>query len=134
MRIMGHNWLAIIAAAIAIYLIEYVIFGMMMTGEQYMAMTGLTPESVDYGLARMPVGAVMPILAAIGLSMAIKWRDKPGWIGGVTTALLVAILFVFPTSLYSYVYGGHSEQFVAINLAHFLVCYAVAGAILGAWK
>lgn len=130
MRVMGHNVLAIVAAAIAIYAIEFVIFAVMIPADEYMAMTGLTEG--DPG--RMPVGIVMPIMAAIGLSLAIKWRNAPGWMGGVVTGLLMAVFFAFPTALYGYVYGTHTEQFVAVNTAHFLVCYAAAGAILGAWK
>lgn len=132
MRVMGHNVLAILVAAIAIYAIEFVIFAVLIPGDQYMAMTGMMDGQGDAG--RMPVGAVMPILTAIGLSLAIKWRNAAGWMAGAVTALLMAIFLAFPTSLYGYVYGTHTEQFVAINLAHFLVCYAAAGAILAAWK
>jgi hypothetical protein len=132
MRVMGHNVLAILVAAIAIYAIEFVIFAVLIPGDQYMAMTGMMDGQGDAG--RMPVGAVMPILTAIGLSLVIKWRNAAGWMAGAVTALLMAIFLAFPTSLYGYVYGTHTEQFVAINLAHFLVCYAAAGAILAAWK
>lgn len=132
MRFMGHNVLAIIAAAIAIYAIEFVIFALLIPGDQYMAMTGMTDGQGDAG--RMPVGIVMPILTAIGLSLVIKWRNAAGWMAGVVTALLMAVLLAFSTSLYGYVYGTHTEQFLAVNLAHFLACYAAAGAILGAWK
>lgn len=132
MRVMGHNVLAIVVAAIVIYAIEFVIFAVLIPGEQYFAMTGMLEGQGDEG--RMPVGVVMPILAAIGLSLAIKWRNAAGLMGGVTTGLLMAIFFAFSASLYGYVYGTHTEQFVAVNLGHFLVCYAAAGAILGAWK
>lgn len=132
MRVMGQNVLAIVAAAIAIYAIEFVIFAVLIPGPDYMVMTGMLDGQGD--ASRMPVGAVMPILTAIGLSLVIKWRNAPGLMGGVTTALFMAIFMALPTSLYGYVYGTHTEQFIAVNLAHFLVCYAAAGAILGAWK
>lgn len=135
MRIMGHNVFAIIVAALAIYGIEYVIFAMLIPGEQYMAMTGFSQQQADaIGMSRMPLGIVMPLLAAIGLSLAIKWRNAAGWMGGVTTALIMAVLFGFGTSLYSYVYGAHTESYLPINLGHFLVAWGAAGAILGAWK
>lgn len=134
MRVMGHNALAILVAAIAIYLLEFVIFGVLIAPEQYEALTGLTPEQHAVGLGRMPFGAIMPIMTAIGLSMAIKWRNAAGLVGGATTALLMAVLFGFGTSLYSYVYGGHAEAYLPINLAHFVVCWGAAGAILGVWK
>ncbi|MEQ1707058.1 MAG: DUF1761 domain-containing protein [Terricaulis sp.] len=134
MRMMGHNVLAIAAAAIAIYLIEYVIFGVLMTPEQYEAMTGLSPEQHAAGAGRMPLGALIPIMTAIGLSLVIKWRNAPGLMGGVTTALIMAVLFGFSTSLYSYVYGAHTDAYLPIDFGHFLVCYGAGGAIIGAWK
>lgn len=130
MRVMGHNVLAIILAAIAIYAIEFVIFAVLIPGPQYMAMTGYSGGDV----ARMPFGILPPLLAAIGLSLTIKWRASPGWMGGLVTGLLMAVFFAFASSLYAYVYGPNNLNFVAINLGHYLVCYGVAGAILGAWK
>jgi hypothetical protein len=134
MRMMGHNVLAIVVAALLIYAIEYVIFAHLISPDQYMAFTGVTPEQAEAGMARMPFGIAPPVLAAIGLSLAIKWRNAPGMIGGVVTALIMAFVFAFGTSLYSYVYGPHSEAYLPVNLAHFLVAWGAAGAVLGAWK
>jgi hypothetical protein len=132
MRFMGHNLLAILVAALVIYVIEFVIFALLIPGEQYMTLTGLMEGQGDE--TRMPFGIIMPVLAAIGLSLVIKWRNPPGLMGGVTTALLMAVLFGFSTSLYGYVYGTHTASYLPINLGHFLVCWGAAGAILGAWK
>jgi Protein of unknown function (DUF1761) len=132
MRVMGHNVLAIVLAAIAIYAIEFVIFAVMISAEQYHALIGATADQLYPD--RMPLGIVSPVLAAIGISLAIKWRAAAGWMAGATTGLLMALLLAFAGSFYAYVYGSHTLDFVAINLGHFLVCYAVAGAILGAWK
>jgi hypothetical protein len=132
MRYNGHNILAIVVAALAIYAIEYVIFAVMISGEQYMTLTGLMEGQGDNG--RMPFGIVMPILTAIGLALLIKWRNAPGWMGGLTTGLIAAVLFGFSTSLYAYVYGANTAAYLPINLAHFLVCWGAAGAIIGAWK
>lgn len=132
MRFNGHNLLAILVAAIVIYLIEFVIFAVLISGEQYTAMIGLNADQLHP--ERMPIGVLAPILAAIGLSLAVKWHGAPGWAGGARTGLLMAVFFAFATSLYPYVYGSNTETFLAVNLAHYLVCYGAAGAILGVWK
>jgi hypothetical protein len=134
MRVMGHNVLAIIVAAIAIYLIEFVIFGMAMTPDQYQALSGYSAESMAAGMARMPFGIVPPLLAAIGLSCAVKWRNKAGWMAGAVTGVLMAIFFGFAVSFYGYVYGPNTAAMMGVSLGHFVVAYAAAGAILGAWK
>ena len=132
MRLNGHNLLAILAAAIAIYLIEFVIFAVLISAEQYTAMIGVATEQLHP--ERMPFGVIPPILAAIGLSLAVKWRNAPGLMGGAMTGVWMAIFFAFAASLYGFVYGSNTEPFLAVNLGHYLVCYAVAGGILGAWK
>lgn len=134
MRMMGHNVLAIVVAAIAIYALEYLIFAVLLSGDQYMAMSGYNPESMEAAMARMPFGVVPPILAAIGLSLAVKWRNKAGWMAGAMTGVLMAIFFAFAVSFYGYVYGPNNLAFMGVTLGHFIVCYALAGAILGAWK
>jgi hypothetical protein len=134
MRMMGHNVLAIVLAAIAIYALEFLIFGVLLPGAQYMAMTGYGADSMRAGMARMPFGVVPPILTAIGLSLGVKWRNKAGWMAGVVTGVLMAVFLAFAVGLYGYVYGPNNLAFMGVTLAHFVVCYAVAGAILGAWK
>lgn len=132
MRVMGLNVFAVLVAAIVIYAIEFVIFALLMTPEQYSAMVGLSMDQMHP--ERMPVGVISPILAAIGLALVIKWRNKPGWMAGAVVGLKMAVFFAFAASLYSYVYGSHNAQFLAVDLGHYLVCYAAAGAVLGAWK
>lgn len=132
MRFNGHNLLAIVAAAIAIYLIEFVIFAVLISPEQYQAMVGVTAEQLHP--VRMAFGVISPILAAIGLSLVVKWRNALGFMGGAMTGVWMAIFFAFAASLYGFVYGSNTETLMAVHLGHFVVCYAVAGGILGVWK
>jgi hypothetical protein len=134
MRVMGHNVLAIVLAAVVIYVLEFVIFAMMISRENYLAMSGYSAAGMDASAARMAIGIVPPVLAAVGLSLAIKWRNKAGWLSGAFTGVMMAIFFGVAVSLYGYVYGPNTLTFVAVNLGHFVACYGVAGAILGAWR
>jgi hypothetical protein len=134
MRVMGHNALAIFVAALAIYLIGFVIYGVLIPGEAYMAMAGLTEAEVAAGQWKMPLGVIMPILIAIGLSLTIKWRNQPGWMGGATTGFLMALFFLFAERLYGFVYSAEGGQLLMVDAAHAFVTAIVAGAILGAWK
>ncbi len=134
MRVMGHNVLAIVAAAIAIYAIGFVIYGLLIPAEQYMAMAGLSEDDVAAGQWKMPLGVIMPILIAIGLSLVIKWRNQPGWMAGAMAGFLVALFFLFAERLYGFVYSAEDGQLLMIDSAHAFVTAIVAGAILGAWK
>jgi len=134
MRVMGHNVLAILVAAIAIYAIGFVIYGLLISPDQYMAMAGLSEEDVTAGQWKMPLGVVMPILLAIGLSLVIKWRNRPGWMAGAVAGVLVALFFLFTERLYGFVYSAEDGQLLLLDTAHAFATAIVAGAILGAWK
>ena len=47
MRSGGINWLAVIAAAVAIYAIGFVIYGLLIPAETWMAWEGMTAEDMD---------------------------------------------------------------------------------------
>jgi Protein of unknown function (DUF1761) len=135
MRINGHNVLAIVAAAIAIYAIEFIIYGLVISPAQFMEMSGETQAQADaIGMTRMPYGPIMPLMAAIGLSLAIKWRGAVGAVGGAVTAVIVGVFIAFSSRLYGYVYGVQNETYLAIDFGRYMLTYAVGGAILGAWK
>ena len=133
MRVMGHNVLAIAVAAIVIYAIEFLIFAMLIPAQQYADMTGISLEQGG-DMSKMPYGAIMPILQAIGLSCAVKWRAAVGPVAGAMTGVILAVFIATAVSMYAYVYGAAQPIWIAVSLGHFVVCYAAAAAILGAWK
>ncbi|MGE3143503.1 MAG: hypothetical protein AB7L65_09295 [Hyphomonadaceae bacterium] len=133
MRFKGHNLLAIAVAALAIYGLEYLLYGLAISPAQFRAMSGLS-ETQQGDMSRLPFGVLMPILAAVGLSLVIKWRAAIGPAAGAGVAVLMAVLFGFGSRLYGYVYGPDTEVYLAVDFARYIVTYGVAGAILGAWK
>jgi hypothetical protein len=133
MRVMGHNVLAIAAAAIAIWAIGFLIY-VVLFQQQWMGWMGMTEEQVEQDNGRMPLMVVMPFLQATGLSLAVKWRNQPGWMGGLTTGVLMAVFFSIAARMYGWVYSFEVSELFGLGSLHFLLTHAVAGAILGAWK
>lgn len=134
MRVMGHNVLAIVVAAIVIYAIGFVIYGVLIPAESYLQMAGIDEAEAAAAAGKMPLGVIMPILLAVGLSLAIKWRNQPGWMEGAKTAFLTTLFFVFASRLYGYVYSAEDGQLLAVDTAHIFATNIAAGAIIGAWK
>jgi hypothetical protein len=128
---MGHNGLAILAAAIAIWGIGFLLYVVLFQA-QWMEWMGVSDAEQDNG--RMPFMVVMPVLQAIGLSLAVKWRDRPGWFEGVKVGLLLAVFLTVAGRMYGWVYSFEPTQLFGLDALHFLLTHAVAGAILGAWK
>ena len=66
MRVMGHNVLAIVAAAVAIWVIGFLLY-VVLFQEQWMTWMGMTEADASTDNGRMPFMVVMPFLQAIGL-------------------------------------------------------------------
>jgi hypothetical protein len=134
MRSGGINWLAVIAAAIAIYALGFVIYGMVISEESYMAMSGITEADKAVAMSRMMFSPVMPILTAVFLAVLFKWGQVTGASKGAQWAMVVALASAIPTCLYGWVYGGMSTDMTLVDSGHLLLGHVAAGAILGGWK
>ncbi|MBX3429216.1 MAG: DUF1761 domain-containing protein [Hyphomonadaceae bacterium] len=133
MRFNGHNLLAILAAAIAIWVIGFLIY-VVLFQQQWLDWMGVTEAEMQQDNGRMAFMVAMPFLQAIGLSLAIKWRNAPGLMGGLTTGLLMAVCLSIAARMYGWVYSFEATELFGLDSVHFLLTHAVAGAILGAWK
>ena len=134
MRSGGINWLAVIAAAIAIYAIGFVIYGMLMAPEANVAMSGMTEGEKAIAMTRMPFSVVMPIMTAVFMAVLFKWGQVGDAMTGAKWAVVVALASAIPTMLYGWTYGGLNSSMTMIDCAHLLLGHIAAGAILGGWK
>ena len=123
MRALGINWLAVLAAAIAIYVIGFVIYGL------------LFPEETEaVASSRMPFGVVMPLMTAIFLGILLKWGNVGDAAAGARWGAVVALASAVPAMLYGWVYGAVPTETTLIDSAHLLLGHVVAGTIGGGWK
>lgn len=134
MRVMGHNALAIFVAALAIYLIGFVIYALLIPQDAYMAMANIDPVEAEAQGWKMALGPVPTILVAIGLSVLLKWKGAAGWRAGLTVGLIAAIFLMIGQRLYGYVYSTEGADLLMIDSAYAVLSGAVGGAILGAWR
>ena len=134
MRSGGIHWLAVIAAAIAIYAIGFVIYGVLVSEDTMMAMTGMTESEQAIAMSRLTFSPVMPILTAVFMAILFKWGSVDSVEKGVKWAVVLALASAIPTILYGWVYGGLDTNMTTIDGAHLLVGHIAAGAILGGWR
>lgn len=135
MRAGGINWLAVIVAAVAIYAIGFVIYGLLVPPEWWMSASGITQEQIEaLGAARMPFGVVMPLMTAIFLAVLFKLGKVADGATGAKWAVVVAMASAIPTLLYGWVYGVGPFDVTLIDSGHLLLGHVTAGAILGAWR
>lgn len=134
MRSGGINWLAVIAAAVAVYAFSFVIYGIAIPEESWMAMSGITESEKAVAMSRMMFFPVMPVMTAVFLAVLFKWGQVASVMKGGQWAAVVALASAIPTCLYGWVYGGMSTDMTVVDSAHMLLGHVAAGAILGGWK
>jgi hypothetical protein len=131
MRSGGINWLAVIVAAIAIYVIGFIIYGILVPEE---AMSGMTDAEKATAMSRMMYGPLMPILTAAFMAVLFKWGQVADAMAGIKWAVVIGLASAVPTILYGWVYGGLPTDMTMVDCAHLLLGHIAAGAILGGWK
>ena len=104
MRSGGINWLAVAAAAVAIYAIGFVIYGLLIPAETWMAWEGDTQaEMAAVGDSRMPFGVVMPLMTAIFMAVIFKWAQVAGASSGAKWGAVIALASAIPAEMYAWV-------------------------------
>ncbi len=86
MRAWGINWAATLVAALAIYAIGFIIYGLLIQPEQFMAMAQISQAEMDaIGTSRMPFGPVMPLMTAIFLAILFKMGRRWAMAGSMAS-------------------------------------------------
>jgi hypothetical protein len=149
-RVAGVNVVAWLAAAVAMFLVGFMIYGLLFQqvwqGE-LLAYRNLA-ESPEAGAAmdmeaaaqlmsggkdptlNMVMGGVISLVTAFGLALLIK-MTRPGSLGGALGVGLVAWFgFALTTLAYDPVYAFASTTIFGIDIGHTLVNYLLASAII----
>lgn len=135
MRIVGINWVAVLVAAIAIYAVGFVVYGLVIDPKVWMDASGITEADIErVGMARMVYSPVMPLMTAIGMALLFRCGNVSGLFSGLKWGGLIAFASAIPTILYGWVYGVGPFTLVWIDGAHLLTGHLAAGAILASWK
>jgi hypothetical protein len=135
MRIYGYNLVAILAAAIVIYAVGYIIYGVLIPPDVWMKNAGVTPEEMNaISGARMIYGPLMPLATAVGMAVLFRWASVGGLHAGLRYGALVALFSAIPAIWYGWVYGVGGATDPLIDSAHLLVGHMVAGSVLATWK
>ena len=135
MRVSGYNLLAIAGAALAIYLVGYVIYALLVDPELWRASARITEADMDaVGASRLVFSPFMPLATAIGMAILFRWAQVGGLQAGVRYGALVALLSAVPAIWYGWVYGVGNTTGPLIDSAHLLIGHMAAGGILATWK
>jgi purine-cytosine permease-like protein len=130
--IVGDNWLAILAAAVAFYAVGFVIYGAVFSS-LWMKLSGYNKDELKPHMWKMAISPIMPILAAIGLSIVFKLAGVTSLAAGIVLAVEIWFFLILSTRLYSFVYSPEKSGLLVMDAIHLLLGYLVAGSIIAAW-
>lgn len=130
--IVGDNWLAIAAGAVAFYAVGFIIYGAVFS-KLWMKLSGFTKEQLAPHAWKMAVSPIMPILTAIGLAIILKLAHVDNLTTGLVVTFQIWFFIVLSTRLYSFVYSPERPGLLVMDTIHLLLGTMAAGAIISAW-
>lgn len=129
----GFNWLAIIVAAVAAFVLGGAWYAKGVFGGVWMQDVGLTEE--DASNANMPKifggSFVLQLIAAMTLATILG--PESTWLTGVHVGLLVGIGFLATAYGVTYLFEQRPLRLFMINAGYNVVLLAIMGAIIGGW-
>ena len=132
---MKTNYLAVIVAAIAYWLLGAIWYGVVF-GEAWIALEHMTPEQARSTNPVLPyvITLVLNVLIAYALAQICIWRNANTLGRGASVGVLLWVGFVGPVTFTTYMYEMRPKELYAINQFFPLAGFVLMGAILGGWK
>lgn len=132
---MKTNYLAVIVAAIAYWLLGAIWYGVVF-GEAWMALEHMTEEQARSMNPVLPyvITLVLNVLIAYALAQICIWRNADTLGRGASVGVMLWIGFVGPVTFTTYMYEMRPKELYAINQFFPLAGFVLMGAILGGWK
>jgi hypothetical protein len=130
---MRTNYLAVIVAAVAYWLLGAVWFGVLFN-QPWMALEHVTAEQAQSApIIPYVISFLLELLIAYSLAQLCIWRNANTMGRGASVGVLVWIGFVGPIALMTYMFEMRPRALFAINEFYPLAGLILMGAILGAW-
>ncbi len=130
------NYIAVLAAAVASFLIGWVWYGMLFQ-KQWMKLSGITMASMKKtGMSpgkAMSLGFVSQLIVAYVLAHFIDYMMAATLAAGAQLAFWLWFGFVMPIMAGIWIWEGKPFMLFVLNAAHWLVALLVMSGILAVW-
>jgi hypothetical protein len=136
MTMIPINWWVVIAAALLRLVVGSVWFSPIAFVKPWQQLTGVTPESMQRGLARaIVVDFILSLVMAFVLYHAVMYAtaSAPTILAGAGVGFLNWLGFVVATHLPLWAYENRSFKLIAIGTGSNLVSMVLMGTLFGLW-
>ena len=130
------NWLAILVAAIAYFMLGAIWYSKALFGSKWAALVGLNMNDPDKskGMAKMMVGTfVLILVTCIGIAFFVNRIDLTVLMSGIKLGLITGICFATTAVSISFIYESRPTGLYFIDCGYHLAGHLIAAIILVLW-
>lgn len=124
------NWLAVILAGLAYFVLGAVWYSNLLFGKQYRAALGVTEEASTPPAGPLIVNLIGWLVAALGMGLLATALGAEGFAEGAALGIVVWFGFVFTNQVVNDVYQGNKMDLAKINGPYNLLGFVIMGVIL----
>jgi hypothetical protein len=128
----GVDWLAVLAATIAAFLLGAVWYSRSVFGNAWMQEVGLTDEAVESANLPLTFAATFLLQAVASVALSAFLGDGSGWLDGLLTGLWVGVFWVATAYGVTYLFEQRSVRLWLINAGYYVALFAIMGTVVGA--
>lgn len=126
------NWLAVVGAALAKFVIGGAWYAPFAFGPRWGAIVGVSPEAFKARMGRaMATDLIASLVLAWVLANVLKFTGAVGLVPGVRVSFFLWLGFVATPLLSTTMYEGRPLMLFGINGAYWLVAMLVMGGVIG---
>lgn len=128
------NPFAVVAAALAGFLLGAVWYSPALLGKPWMKALGKTKKDLMGPALPTAVSLVSALIVSLALALTVRAFGAHTGPAGAGVGLLVGLCFTAATMISNYVFAGSSLRLYLIDAGYRVVSMGVMGAVLGAWR
>jgi hypothetical protein len=129
------NWLAVLAAGLAYFVLGALWYTDILMGRQYRAGLGLDPDQQGTpDPTPLAVNLVAWLVSAVALGLIAAAVGASGFVDGLVLGLVVGIGIVVMQMLVTSTYEGRGYALFKVNAPYVVIGYVVMGIILATWR
>lgn len=129
MEMVTLNYWGILAGAVAAFVVGAVWYGIL--GKQWQEGLEKTIDAAGPSPLQMIVSGITALVGITGIAFIYGLSKGMGVIDGLSTGLIVTLLFTMMPITNNYSWAGRKFKLTLIDVGHYLASYAVGGAVYG---
>ncbi|MDA0678842.1 MAG: DUF1761 domain-containing protein [Proteobacteria bacterium] len=128
------NWFAVVTATAAAFMLGGLWYSKSLFGKAWMQEVGLTEQAIGNANMVRTFGGTIILQALSATALSAFLGADSTWQTGLQAGLWVGLFWIATAYGVTYLFEQRSLRLFFINAGYYVVLYAVAGTIIGAWR